>query len=176
MTTVVQRSVDIRATAGDVWRILAHDFADAAEWNARIKHPAPNPHADVQKGATVGGRVFEARGLGTVAEVIAEFDQDTMQLTYRPDEPAAVRDLTNSWPVTETGPDATTVTMTARLDARGPARLLSPLLVRLLARSGETMLADVRTLLGAGRTSPAKQRAMEKSARRDRASNVAVRR
>ena len=176
MTSVVQRSVDIRATADDVWSALAHDFADAAEWNSLMKHSAPNPHADVPKGATVGGRIFEARGLGTVTEVITEFDQDTMQLTYRADKPAAVRDLTNSWSVTETGPDATTVTMTARFDARGPAQLLSPLVARLLARSGETMLDDFRTFLEAGRPSPAKQKSTEKFARRGHGSNSAVQR
>ena len=176
MTTVVERSVDIHAPAGDVWRILAHDFADAAAWNSLMKHSAPNLHADVPTGATVGGRVFEARGLGTVTEVITVFDQARMQLTYRPDKPAAVRDLTNSWSVVGTGPDATTVTMTARFDARGPAQLLSPLVARLLARSGETMLADVRTFLETGGPSPAKQKTTEKFARRDHGSNVAVQR
>lgn len=176
MTTVVERSVDIYATADDAWRILAHDFAHAAEWNSLMKHSGPNPHADVPKGTTVGGRVFEARGLGTIAEVITVFDEARMQLTYRPDKPAAVRDLTNSWSVAETGRDATTVTMTARFDARGPAYLLSPLVARLLARSGETMLDDFRAFLETGRPSPAKQRATEASARRDHGSNAAVQR
>ncbi len=176
MTTVVERSVDIHARADDVWRVLAHDFADAAAWNSLMKHSAPNRHADVPTGATVGGRAFEARGLGTVTEVITVFDQVRMQLTYRPDKPSAVRDLTNSWSVAETGPGATTVTMTARFDARWLAHLLSSLVARLPARSGETMLVDLRIFIETGRSSPAKQRTTQKLARRESGSNRAVQR
>lgn len=175
MATVVERTVDIHAHPSDVWRVLGHDFADAAEWNSLMMHSAPNPLAEVPIGARVGGRVFGARGLGTITEVITEFDEDAMQLTYRPDRPAAVRDLTNSSSVTETGTDATRVTMTTRFDSRGPARLLSPLVVRLLGRSGDTMLADLRTFLENGRPSRAKQRVNEKSSRRDQGSSAAVR-
>lgn len=175
MATIVERNVDIDATAGSVWRVLAHDFADAAEWNSLMKSSAPNPDADVPTGATIGGRVFEARGLGTITEVITEFDQERMQLAYRPDKPAVVRDLTNCWSVTETGPDKSQVTMTARFEARGPAQPVAPLVARLLGRSGETMLADLRIFLETGRPSPAKQKTAEKVARRHPGSNATVR-
>ena len=82
MTTVVERSVDIHATADDVWRILADDFADAAAWNSLMKCSVANPHADVPTGATVGGWSVAEMGPGA-----ANGDDDGSIRRTRPGAP-----------------------------------------------------------------------------------------
>ena len=131
----IDKTIRVDAPADKVWRVLAHQFHDAAAWASALHHSGPR-----EAGPTPGDAPFAQSGracdttLGPFRETIQHYDERAMTYGYTAEGdkmPFFVKSLQNDWTVTSDGPGRSTVTMA--LEARLLpvfAQLMGPVLKR----------------------------------------------
>jgi hypothetical protein len=143
MTATVRRSSRVRASADDVWSVLAR-FGDLARWAPDVEHACLLHDDDLAVGLVRRVQVGRAALLETVDELEAG-----RRLGYRiTGLPPVLREVRNAWSVEADGTD-TLVSITTTVDAgpRPPQQLIARLVARRLARTSDSMLAGLATHL-----------------------------
>ncbi len=147
-STVVERTIDVRATPAEVWNVLA-DFASISGWAPNVDHSCMLSTANTGVGAV---RRIQA-GRATVIERVLCWDEPS-RLTYSVEGlPPVVRRVTNTWAVAPAA-GGTTVSLTGRIEVgpRPPHRIVARVVARQLGRAADAMLtgldAELRTANG----------------------------
>ena len=108
-------TISIDADAQEVWRVLADEFLDNAAWAPGVISSEPNPETpDGINGSRYGGRVSDIEGLGKADVRLVAYDAQARTLTYTLEAenvPPFIEKLQNTWTVTPSGADGSTVDM-----------------------------------------------------------------
>jgi hypothetical protein len=77
MRMQIMSHTTINASAADVWRVIAHQFAAIGEWASSIPISSAAPEAPVPVGADVGARVCATgvRGFRDICEQFTSYDE-----------------------------------------------------------------------------------------------------
>ncbi|MDA8371138.1 MAG: SRPBCC family protein [Nocardiopsaceae bacterium] len=111
----VRRSVDLDASAAEVWDLVG-DFSAISEWHPGTSTPAMRGVDPYNAPGTE--RVFEAETDHELVERLVERDEPARRLIYTmPDPPFPIAGHQATLEVTEQGAKSCTVTWTAAFDA-----------------------------------------------------------
>jgi carbon monoxide dehydrogenase subunit G len=106
----------INAPAERVWKVVAHDFAQVGEWASGVAHSKANKNVPTPEGATVGGRVCNVPGFGTVTETFTSYDEVGKTYTFEATGlPFFVTKAFNSWRVRAVDANTTEVSFQAEM-------------------------------------------------------------
>lgn len=139
---LVHIETDIDAPAETVWKILAHQFGDMADWTTTLSESRvigaseipsgiiPDPKAPVPARETTSS-------FAKAIEVITDYSEEGMQLTFEAANlPIMLSSAKNRQRVVQKGADKSTVVFDINLELRGIFKLIGPVLKR---RFGSTM-------------------------------------
>lgn len=132
----IQLKQEINASAEKVWDILAHQFAEIADWAPNIEssrvldiNEVPGQFK-VAESAPIPGRVTP-NPLGDVTEVLTEYSEENKTFKFEVAGPAPIFSYSaNRTKVTDQGRDKCLVTFDLHLEPNGIFRLFSPILKR----------------------------------------------
>ncbi len=141
----------IDAPAELVWDILAHRYADVAEWADMVERSwvlAPEQVPDdvqVAPTAPVPGRMVVTR-LGQLAEVLVEYDEAGRTFTFMAlGVPGIVSRSTDRTSVVPRGPHQCIVSLEIEMLLWGGFRVLEPLLKLRIGTALTPFLADLKS-------------------------------
>ena len=158
----IERDLRIEAAPGEVWRILADEYAEVGRWARAVRSSAPNPHAAPLPGAAVGGRVCTA-SIGAVTETITVHDAAARILAYEAQAkamPFFVRRLTGHWTVRPAG-SGSEVGLRFEADLMAPFGTLMGWAIRRQFKGAiDETLDDLKLYAETGRVHPDKAEAL----------------
>ena len=106
----------INAPADQVWKVVAHDFAQIGEWASGVTRSRVNVDAEPLPDAHVGGRICTVPGIGEITETFTAYDERGRTFTYEATGmPFFVRRALNSWNVRALNDNTTQVTFQAEM-------------------------------------------------------------
>ena len=137
----ITETIEIVAPVAAVWAVLA-DFESVARWAPNVDHSSlttPQP-----AGVGAGRRVQVGRN--ALLEVVITWEPEQTLAYELTGLPPIVRSVVNEWRLEPTGANATTVSLTSRIEAgpRPPQKLAARAFGRVLARSSRTLLDGLR--------------------------------
>ena len=158
----IERDLDVKASPGDVWRILADKYAEVSRWARAVEASEPNPDAAPLPGAAVGGRVCTA-SIGAVTETIRIYDPERRVLAYDAQAkamPFFVRKLTGYWTIRPSG-GGSEVGLRFEADLMAPFGALMGWAIRRQFRTAiDETLEDLKLYAETGRVHPDKAKAL----------------
>ena len=132
---------EINASAEKVWGILAHQFADVADWTDTLAYSRVITEDEIPNGMTVAptapllGRATP-NPLGELIEVLVQYSEDDMQFTFLAGGlPPIVSKAGNTTTVTPKGDDKCIVTFDVEMNFKSIFKLLEPLVRRRILTS-----------------------------------------
>ncbi|MEM7110925.1 MAG: SRPBCC family protein [Chloroflexota bacterium] len=132
----VHIETEINAPAEKVWQILAHQFADMADWTTTLSESrVVEPH-ELPKGLKVAASApIPARettsSFAKAIEVISDYSERDMELTFEAANlPPFLSTATNTQRVTARGNDKCLLTFDMNLGLKGVFKILGPVLKR----------------------------------------------
>ena len=150
----LQIKQEINATADEVWKVLAHQFADISEWSPTIESSRAIDQSEVPAGfkaaeeAPVPGRVTP-NPLRELTEVLTEYSEENKSFTFEVAGPAPLFSHTaNHTKVIAQGANKSLVTFDLQLSPKGIFNLFSPVLKRRFQTSKfgpAGMIRDLKT-------------------------------
>jgi hypothetical protein len=165
----IVKSIQIKASADAVWKILSDDYASVGSWATAVDASRPNPDAgEPLAGAPVAGRVCAAPGFGDIHEKIVDYDASLRTLTYEATAskiPSFVTDMLNRWDITPAGPNECVAKSTLSANAGGVmGAMMAPMMKRKFASTIDTTMTDLKSFAETGSPSGAKRHALAKAA------------
>lgn len=123
-------TIEISASADDLWKILADEFTEVSKWVDAVITSGPNPAApDGVNGSRYGGRVCDVQGLGKTEEVLTAYDADSHTFSYSvaaANFPDFLTKLENTWSVEPVSQDRAKVKTSLVVDVSGDGSAGSP--------------------------------------------------
>ena len=163
----VRKSATVNVNADRLWSILGDDFDKVGEWARGVDSSAPNTDAAIPEGASVGGRVCEAPGFGTINETFTSFDPTERSYAFEATAskiPSFVRNLTNHTLVKPLGPERSEVQLKITADTPGiRGALVKPMMTRKFSRGLDEILEDLKIFAETGQISSQKSKAVAKA-------------
>lgn len=138
----VHISTEINAPAEKVWKILAHQFGDIAEWTPVVKSSRAITAEQIPPGLTAAASApvparETASPAGTFTEVVTMYSEDSMEFQFdAAGLPPIFSEAIDVQRVIPKGDDQCTVTFDITMTPRGPFKLFNPILKK---RFGSTM-------------------------------------
>ena len=160
----MKQQTTINAPAADVWRVIAHEFAQIGEWASFITDSEAVEDIAPPAGATVGGRAFSG-AFGDVQEGFTYYDEEAMHFGYTGigDPPAFIKDSENNWTVRALGSDKSVVESRAEMEFNlFPGLLLMPVIKMQMGRMSPKLLAELKYYVEHGQPHPRKVAAAAK--------------
>lgn len=117
-------SIEILASPKKVWSVAAGQFDKIERWSSGVKSSHPLPlDSEASPGGSLGycGRVC-ATPQGKTIEKFVEYDAERHAFTYEitgDAMPFFVKRATNTWTLSEIGPERTQLTMTVKMNTSG---------------------------------------------------------
>ena len=165
----VTRNAVVNVSADRLWSILADDFDKIGEWARGVDSSGPNTDAAVPEGASVGGRVCEAPGFGSINESFTSFDPAERSYAFEATAskiPSFVRNLTNHTSVKSLGEEQSEVRLRITADTPGVrGALVKPLMSRKFGQAIDATLEDLKIFAESGKISSEKSKALAKAGR-----------
>ena len=166
----IEESIDIAATAEDVWTIVGDGFADISTWaSATNRSRATSDRAQTIPSAARSGEApctgrtctVATPGFDGIVEQLTAYDEQRRRLSYRAASgmPTRVTEAHSTWTVDDVGAGRCRVSIVAELHVSGVTRYGAPALSLMLRRLGRTTLDDLRHYAEHRRPSPRKLRA-----------------
>lgn len=153
---------DVAASMHYLWSITAEDFAGIGRWATSV------PRSAAREGPAVGGAPVAGRtcavnvpGFSHLDERLIRYEPDNRVFAYRAESgmPSFVTDATNTWQLTEVGPEATRVSMTVEVSTRGLVGTVAlPMLWLNIQRTLRSVERDLTHYAETGDVSRAKKR------------------
>lgn len=132
--------------ADQSWSIIAERFGDAAEWVSSLSSSRLD-RAQLEVGATRIGQL----GRRQLREQVTRLDRDERVFAYELlDPPGIVRAATNTWSISEAGPDRSEIRSELDLTLHWAIRPLSPLIRFGLQRQLATAIEEFQTFAETG--------------------------
>lgn len=123
-------TIEISASADDLWKILADEFTEVSKWVDAVITSGPNPAApDGVNGSRYGGRVCDVQGLGKTEEVLTAYDADSHTFSYSvaaANFPDFLTKLETTWSVEPVSQDRAKVKTSLVVDVSGDGSAGSP--------------------------------------------------
>ena len=159
---------EINASADKVWTILAHQFAEIGDWASTVHtsrvidmSEVPNDF-NVAATAPVPGRAT-TNELGELREILTEYSEANKELTFRvAGLPRIMKSAVDIQKVIPKGPDKCLMTFDIEMIARGPFRLLGPVLKQRLTGGLGDLLKELKLYAETGQLSEKKRKQLEK--------------
>ena len=132
----VHIETEINAPAEKVWQILAHQFADMADWTSTLSESRVIEGDEMPAGLKVATNApIPARetvsSFATAIEVISDYSEEEIQFTFHAANlPAILSEASNTQRVTPKGEDQCLLTFDMNLVLNGIFKIMSPLLSR----------------------------------------------
>ena len=164
----VSTSIDISATADEVWEVIGPDFARVSDWVSAIAtsetvdaRPAASGLDETDlAGAHPSGRActFSSPGFDRIIEELTAYDPAARRLSYRLAHgmPAFVIEASNTWHAQALPDNRSEFTMDAYLELAGVGRVVRPFLRAYLNSIGRRTSRDLKAYLETGAPSRAK--------------------
>lgn len=159
---------EINAPADKVWKILAHQFANIGDWASTVHTSrvidASEVPADfnVAPTAPIPGRAT-TNELGELREILTEYSEANKELTFRvAGLPRIMRSAVDVQKVIPKSPNKCLVTFEIEMKARGPFRLLSPVLKSRLTGGLGDLLKELKLYAETGQLSEKKRKQLAK--------------
>lgn len=140
----ISAHVDIAAPAEVAWRVIGERFGDIAEWTSTLTASSLDSEVGVGAVRTCHFQPDVFSSSGILRERLLGFDRTAMTLTYEGlGLPFFLRGAVNRWSVTRVSSEVCRVESRARLDLRGVAVVLTPLMRPMIRRMGEKLLSEL---------------------------------
>ena len=141
---------EIDAPAPVVWEILAHEFADIANWSSIVDRSRPITVDEIEAElvphpmAPVPGRETVSKVL-TAREVLVDYSDRDMALTFEADGlPRVMKRAVDRQSVASIGDGRSKVSFEIDIDVAAPLRPFAPLMKRRMASSFGTVQSELR--------------------------------
>lgn len=161
----VQRSIDIKASADSIWKVIGPGFPDAYEWASAINHSESRVGTGNLTGAPHTGRSCET-SIGSVRENILLYDEDAHRISYEAfsdSMPGFVKRLVADWRFSKGPSGSTRVHMTLTVEVAAPFNvLMGPLMKLQMGGILSATMKDLKHFVEAGNPSPAKVKSKAK--------------
>ena len=163
----IAKSITINAPADQVWKVVAHEFAQIGEWASAVAESEVNTNAIVPEGATVGGRVCQVPGFGEVHENFTAYDEAGKTYSFKINGlPFFVTSAHNSWVVKAIDASTTEVSF------QGEVKMMPvigsvmriPLRMQLSTRL-QNAVEELKYYVETGEVHPRKQKLLAKATR-----------
>ncbi len=148
---------EFESSADEVWTVLAHQFAEVAEWSPNIEKSKELSFDDVPSGFTVApdapvaGRVTPSPLGGDLTEVLINYSEDEKMFQFRVHGlPPMIVSSANTTNVTELGNGNSFVTMDIEMIFARPFNAFAPLMQKRLQTSSfgpAGMIKDLKPYL-----------------------------
>jgi hypothetical protein len=165
----VSTSIDIGATADEVWEVIGPGFARVSNWVSAIaaseatdeaRPGATGPGETGLGAAPSSGRACSVASLGfdRITEELTAYDPAARRLSYHVARgmPAFVIEASNTWQARALPDGRTKFTMDAQVELAGIGRLVAPFLRVYLSRIGTRTSRDLKAYIETGTPSRAK--------------------
>ena len=148
----ILKTIDISASADDVWHIVGKEFDQAYRWMGAVKHSYRIDDTDTNEGAPMSGRVctFDDKPNGFAArEIITDYSDELKKLTFKLHPVNApsllpIRSNTVQIIVSSLSARKSRVTWISEPNLKTPGKLLSPLLKIGLGKAFAGILKDLK--------------------------------
>lgn len=160
----MKQQTTIDAPAADVWRVIAHEFAQIDQWASFITDSEAIEGLAPPAGATVGGRAFSG-AFGDVQEGFTYYDEQAMRFGYTGigDPPAFIKESENNWVVCALGPNEAVVESRAEMEFDFfPGLFLKPVIKMQIGRMLPKLLEELKHYVEHGQPHPRKVAAAAK--------------
>ena len=165
----VKKTATINVSADRLWSIVADDFDKVGTWARGVDSSGPHVEAAIPEGASVGGRVCEVPGFGSIDETFTSFDPTERSYAFAANAskiPKFVRNLTNHTKVTPLGPEQSRVDLKITADTEGiRGALIKPVMTRKFNTAIDDVLVDLKIYAETGEISSEKSKALAKAGR-----------
>ena len=166
---MVSTSIDIGATADEVWEVIGPGFARVSDWVSAIaaseatdeaRPGATGPGETGLGGAPSSGRACRVAspGFDRITEELTAYDPAARRLSYHVAHgmPAFVIEASNTWQARALPDGRTEFTMDAEVELAGVGRVVGPFLRVYLSRIGRRTSRDLKAYIETGTPSRAK--------------------
>lgn len=160
---IIEKEIIVDKNIAKAWQVLGTDFANAHIWASPLMHSEGT--GAKFNGSECHERSCDIKGMGKTREKLLQFSNDTHSLSYVVEQgmPSVVKYATNSWSLTSIGPEKTKLKMKMDITLGGMMGfMMQPMMKMMMAKMGNTLLADYKYYVEHGKPSKAKIRAMQK--------------
>lgn len=158
----ITERITVNAPVARLWKILVTDFAHMGVWSSAIMHSEINPNLPTGE----IGRVCHT-AVGSVAETVTHWDEQTWSYAYRTDKPPFfIKNAVNSCRLHALGPEMTVIEMQAEVELLTVFDWMArPIVTNYLRSLVEVFAEEVKYYAETGKVHPRKLRAQTKSGR-----------
>ena len=132
----VHIETEINAPAEKVWQILAHQFADMADWTTTLSESRVVDSSELPKGLKIAPTApVPARettsSFAKAIEVISDYSEEKMELTFHAANlPPILSEAANTQRVVSKGPNKRVLTFDMNIGLKGVFKIMTPILKR----------------------------------------------
>ncbi|MEM8709280.1 MAG: SRPBCC family protein, partial [Actinomycetota bacterium] len=153
------------APLDQVWRVVAHDFAEVGQWSSAVADSGPNVEASIPDGATVGGRVCATPGFGDLKETFTAYSEQDKEFTFHvTGMPSFITLAQNRVTVRPAGANRSEVTLNITLETNAVGKIMGPMFAIKLKATLNTYLEELTNYVERGEVSKKKAKQLAKLA------------
>ena len=122
----LKRQVVVNAPAEQVWKVIAHDFAQIDRWASAVARSTAVTGSSVSTDAEISGRTCLVPGFGQIQENIIYYDEQNRRFGYAADGvlPFLVKRVESHCSVQPQGPDRSVLVLRPEFELRSLLGLL----------------------------------------------------
>lgn len=152
----VHIETEINAPAEKVWQILAHQFADMAEWTSTLSESRIVDVSELPQGLKIAPNApVPARettsSFAKAIEVISDYSEEKMELTFEAANlPAILSTAANTQRVIPHGENKSMITFDMDIGLRGIFKLMRPILSRRFQKTMSSVQRELKVFAETG--------------------------
>lgn len=152
----VHIETEINAPAEHVWQILAHQFADMADWTSTLSESRAIGRSELPEGLTIAAHApVPARettsSFAKAIEVISDYSEEEMELTFvAANLPPILSSAANTQRVISQGDDKCLITFDMNIGLRGIFKIMAPFLNRRFQKTMSGVQNDLKVFVETG--------------------------